>query len=574
VRRVPLFAVMVALVGAVVAASLWTMKRADAGALRDIRAAQGRLAQESANALHTVLDSLDRDTRLLATLASGSRRQPIGTASQDRAILDAFQALAIVVPHYRTVALFHAGRAPIIAVDPTEEPARIVPGLVAASQKVADTAVETQRPARSGPLTLAPGRSFYLFAAPAGVGEAVVTTTDAPVMLEAASRRPTDGGGLIVLDPSGAVWIGCEHQDRCRLIPAGSPEAEAVSRTIQAGTRDSLAAAPPAAAQAGIPSRAIVGLPSRVESPLGTWSIVAVVPATDLDVKQRGFFWLLVVTSAGVAGAMLAVGTLMLRQHANAAELRARLQAAEEVARLQRQLIRAEKLVTVGVLSAGIAHEIGTPLAVVRGRAEHMLERRSSARDAEDLSAVVDGIDRISSKIRQVLEFSRDQPVTVGRTEVRPAIGRALGLLEWRLARKNVAVQVDAAPELPPLAATADQLEQVLVNLVMNACDASSAGSDVRISVGPDAARSDRLRLEIADRGSGIPSHHLNAVFDPYFTTKRRDEGTGLGLAIVSQIVRNHHGEITLRSAVGQGTVATVLWPIAETPIERSEHVA
>src|SRR6185503_5069946 len=103
------------------------------------------------------------------------------------------------------------------------------------------------------------------------------------------------------------------------------------------------------------------------------------------------------------------------------------------------------------------------------------------------------------------------------------------------------------------------------------ACDASAPGGRVRVVVRPDGARPGWLRLEVVDRGGGIPPHHLNAVFDPYFTTKKRGEGTGLGLAIVSQIVRNHHGEITLRSAVGQGTVATVFWPTAAVNLERSE---
>ncbi len=565
---------MLGLVGAVVAASLWTMKRADRQALSEIRLAQGRLAQETASALHAFLDSLDRDTRLLAALASGTRRQPIGHASQDRAILDAFQALAIVVPHYRSIALFDQGGEPIVALDPTEDKTRIVPGLVAASRALAAAAGTRRLPERAGPLTLAPRRSFYLFSSPAGAGEAVVATSDAAVMLEAVSRRPTDAGGLLLIDPSGAVWIGCEQQARCRLIAPRSAAAEAVTATIEAGLRGTLTIAPPAAEAAGVPRRAIVGAPARVDSPLGSWSVIGLAPATDLDVKQRAFFWQLVMTSAGVFAAMLAVGIFILRQHAQAAELKARLQAAEEVARLQRQLIRAEKLVTVGVLSAGIAHEIGTPLAVVRGRAEHMLERRATGRDADDLSAVVAGIDRISSKIRQVLEFSREQPVTLRRTEVGPAIARVVELLEWRAAKKNVTVQVEAAAGLPPLAATADQFEQVLVNLLLNACDASRAGGTVRVVASRDAGRPDRLRIEVIDLGAGIPPHHLNAVFDPYFTTKKRGEGTGLGLAIVSQIVRNHQGEIALRSAVGEGTAAVVSWPLAAHPAERRDKVS
>jgi signal transduction histidine kinase len=264
---------------------------------------------------------------------------------------------------------------------------------------------------------------------------------------------------------------------------------------------------------------------------------------------------------------MLTVGLLILRQHATAAALGVRLRAAEEVASLQRQLVRAEKLVTVGVLSAGIAHDIGTPLSVVRGRAEHMLERVRDRRDVEALRAVVGEIDHISSTIRQVLAFSRDQPVDLAAVDARLAVERARELLEWHLAAKHVAVEVAGPFELPPLAAASDQFEQVAVNLLRNACDASPRGSRVLVTLARDPLHDDRLRVEIRDRGVGIPPEHLNAVFDPYFTTKQRGEGTGLGLAVVWQIVRNHRGEISLKSELGVGTTATVSWPIAEPAV-------
>ena len=565
---------MIALVAAVLAASLWTMRRANHAALRELRATQSKLAQETATALHGYLDSFDRDTRLLATLAIGTREQPIDARAQDDAILDAFQALATVVPHYRTIALFHAGRRPIVAVDPTEDRTRVAPALVAGSEALAREATGAGRTARSGPLTLAGGRSFYLYAAPAGPEEAVVVTSDAALMLEAVSLRPTDVHGLVIVDPRGDAWIGCERRERCRLVPAGSDDAAELMQTIDVGTRDQPLTAHPGAARLGLPARVIVDVPPPMVSPLGTWSVAVVAAAADLDVRQRGFLWQLIMTSAGVAIAMLAVGVLILRQHSNAAALRERLHAAEEVARLQRQLVRAEKLVTVGVLSAGIAHDIGTPLAVVRGRAEHMLERRLGRRDVDDLRAVVAEIDRISSTIRQVLEFSREQPVTVGRTDARAAIARSLELLEWRLVGKHVTVDVEAPAELPALAAAADQLEQVLVNVLLNACDASRTGGVIDVKVARAERQDDRLRIEVTDRGGGIPPHQLNAVFDPYFTTKKRGEGTGLGLAIAWQIVRSHRGEISLRSAVGVGTVATVTWPIAVEHHAGREQVA
>ena len=564
---------MIALVGAVLTASVWTMHRAGRAALHEFQAAQARLAQDTATSLHEYLDSFERDARLLAKLASGTRKQSIGERAQADVILDAFQALAIIVPHYRTIALFHARRAPVVAVDPSEDLTRVAPALVAASHTLAAKAIALGKPVHTGPLTVEKGRSFYLYAAPVDDTEAVVVSADAALMLEAVSRRGADAHGLIVIDPSGAAWIGCERRERCRLVPAGSDDAAELMTTIVAGTRDERIAPHPGVTRLGLPPRVVVGLATPTLSPLGAWSVVEIAPAAGLDAHERAFLWQLVMTSAGVIIAMLAVGLLILRQHASAAALRERLQAAEEVARLQRQLVRAEKLVTVGVLAAGIAHEIGTPLAVVRGRAEHMLERRPGARDAEDLHAVVGEIDRISSTIRQVLDFSREQPVAVRKTDARAALARALELLEWRLAGKHVRVDVTAPPELPPLAAAPDQLEQVLLNLLLNACDASPPDGEIRVAVRPDKG-GDRMQIEVADRGIGIPAHHLNAVFDPYFTTKKRGDGTGLGLAIVWRIVRAHRGEIALHSTRGTGTVATVSWPTAAADEESKVRVA
>jgi signal transduction histidine kinase len=561
---------MVALVAAVPAASLLTMKRANRVALRELREGEGRLAQNTASSLHGYLESFDRDTRLLANMATGMRNHPIDARAQDDAILQGFQALVTVVPHYRTIALFHDGRRRIVAIDPTEDPARTGPALIDASEKLAARTSSAAGPGRDGPIALGNDRFFYLYAAPAGPGETVVVTSDAAMMLDAVIHRPTDGRGLVLVDPAGAIWIGCDQIQQCRPVPVGSPDGRQIMEVIDRGTRGESVATHPGLARLGLPSRVIVGVSPRVSSPLGSWAVVALAAATDFDLRQRGLLWELVLISAVVAVAILAVGLLILRQHANAAGLRARLQAAEQVARLQRQLVRAEKLVTVGVLSAGIAHEIGTPLAVVRGRAETMLERGCQQRQVEDLRAIVSEIDRISSTIRQVLDFSRDQPAKLGETDPHTAIERALDLLAWRLKRKRLLVDVDVAADVPMLAAAADQFEQVLVNLLLNACDASRSGTAIRVAVMRDEGRPDQLRIEVADRGTGIPQHQLNAVFDPYFTTKKRGEGTGLGLAIVGRIVRSHRGEISLRSTVGIGTVATVTWPVADGTPQRS----
>jgi len=232
-----------------------------------------------------------------------------------------------------------------------------------------------------------------------------------------------------------------------------------------------------------------------------------------------------------------------------------------ELRNLENQLVRAEKLITVGVLSAGIAHEIGSPLAVIRGRAEQVLRAIDEHSRGEDLRVIIKHIDNISSTIRQVLDFSRRQPAQRQAVALDGVVQRACALLQWKSEAKKLSVDVALDPDLPLLAADPDQLQQVLVNLLLNGCDASEAGGRLLVRARP--TRDGLVQIEVVDRGCGIAPEHLHTVFDPFFTTKKRGEGTGLGLPIAASIVRNHGGQINLASTPGKGTTVTVLWPAA-----------
>jgi len=232
-----------------------------------------------------------------------------------------------------------------------------------------------------------------------------------------------------------------------------------------------------------------------------------------------------------------------------------------ELRSLENQLVRAEKLITVGVLSAGIAHEIGSPLAVIRGRAEQVLRAVGAGPRAAELRVIIKHIDNISSTIRQVLDFSRRQAIERQPVALEAIVERARSLLEWKSEAKHMVIEVAIEEDLPPLAADPDQLQQVFVNLLLNACDASREGD--RVLVRARVTRERLVQIEVEDRGCGIAPEHMNTVFDPFFTTKKRGEGTGLGLPIAASIVRNHGGQINLSSTPGKGTIATVLWPVA-----------
>jgi signal transduction histidine kinase len=243
-----------------------------------------------------------------------------------------------------------------------------------------------------------------------------------------------------------------------------------------------------------------------------------------------------------------------------------------EVRQLADQLLRAEKLATIGVLSAGIAHEIGTPLGVVRGRAEYILGKLGVGHpQAAGLGVIVEQIDRVSRTIRQLLDFARVKPAMVRAVALAPVARAVAELLRYEAERLKVELAIDVGEDLV-LSADPDQLQQVLVNLVMNACDACAEGGHVRIVAARDPGAApgggggepwSRVRIEVIDDGCGIREEDRLQVFDPFFTTKKRGHGTGLGLPIAAEIVRNHGAEIELQGEPGRGTRAILLWPAA-----------
>lgn len=248
-----------------------------------------------------------------------------------------------------------------------------------------------------------------------------------------------------------------------------------------------------------------------------------------------------------------------------------------ELHQLERQLLQAEKLSTVGILAAGIAHEVGTPLGVIRGRAEYLqykLDEDDPSR--ESLEIIVEQIDRVSRVIRGLLDFSREESPAIASVDLSAAVERVIELMHYELERRELEVQVDLPSSLPKLAADADEIEQVLVNLVVNASDASTEGDNLRIAARTDGSsdgEAEALTITVEDTGKGIPEERIHQVFDPFFTTKKRGKGTGLGLPIVAKIVRNHGGTIDIDSQPGEGTCVTIRWPTvaADVHLENEE---
>ncbi len=234
----------------------------------------------------------------------------------------------------------------------------------------------------------------------------------------------------------------------------------------------------------------------------------------------------------------------------------------------QRRLIQAEKSSAIGRLAAGLAHEVGTPLNIISGRAEYLLEMVGDHPEVtQGLRVIVQQIDRISALIRQLLDFSREHTAVRGRVDLAEVLQAVLPLLQGPLGKHRIQMEVRVPEDLPPVRADFNQLQQVFINLLMNSIDAIAMRPDSppqggRIVIDVQGGQGAReVRVAIEDDGHGIREEHLDKVFDPFFSTKDVGAGTGLGLAVVYGIVTDHGGTIDVSSEWGRGTTVTFTLP-------------
>jgi two-component system, NtrC family, sensor kinase len=228
---------------------------------------------------------------------------------------------------------------------------------------------------------------------------------------------------------------------------------------------------------------------------------------------------------------------------------------------LERQLRQAETLAVAGKLATAFAHEVGTPLNIISGRAEVLLrELPPDDPRRADLTAIVAQIDRISAIIHSLLDVVRPQKPVFEAVRLRDVVDGLLPLIEHAAKRDGVRLTTDIPEALPPILADHGQLQRVLINLLVNAIEAVSPDGVVHL----DAHAAERggrhgVAVAVADTGPGIPVEHRSAIFKPFFTTKPRGKGTGLGLAICRDIVKEHHGEIGIE-APDAGGATFVVW--------------
>jgi two-component system sensor histidine kinase HydH len=235
-----------------------------------------------------------------------------------------------------------------------------------------------------------------------------------------------------------------------------------------------------------------------------------------------------------------------------------------EIKKLEEKVRRSEKLVAIGKLAAGVAHEIRNPLSSIRGFAQflrHALKDRPQ--DREYAETMVIEVDRIDTVVTDLLTFARPMIAERAPTDLNELVSHTVRLVQEDARSNEVTVKVDMAPDLNKIQLDADQITQALLNLLLNALQAVKNGGIINLGACKIDSADERLHLWVEDDGHGISKDNLNKIFDPFFTT--REKGTGLGLPIVHKIVENHNGEIRVESPVPgktQGCRFTIQIPI------------
>ena len=232
-----------------------------------------------------------------------------------------------------------------------------------------------------------------------------------------------------------------------------------------------------------------------------------------------------------------------------------------EVQALRREIARNQRLASIGRLAAGVAHEIRNPLSSIKGFATYFKERyRENKDDQQTANIMIQEVERLNRVVGQLLEFSR--PITISKkaTSVDTVIKDSLRLIERQATEKNLKIETDFSTIVKKIQVDTDRINQVLLNLYLNAVESMEHGGRLYVSTFVDEEKK-YLKIAVADNGAGIKKDDLSHIFDLYFTTK--PSGTGLGLAIVHNIIDAHDGKMEVESSPGNGTTVTLFFPIS-----------
>jgi PAS domain S-box-containing protein len=229
---------------------------------------------------------------------------------------------------------------------------------------------------------------------------------------------------------------------------------------------------------------------------------------------------------------------------------------------MRRQLLQADKLASLGQLSAGVAHEINNPLGLILGYAQLLIRGEPEASEKlDDLRTIEKQVRNCKKIVEDLLNFARRTETLLAEVQVNEALETVIGVIRHQLELANIRVLTEFDPHLPPILGDSQKLKQVFMNLLMNAQQAIGRNGTIQVSTAWDAHR-EVVQVVVADDGPGIPAGVRGRIFDPFFTTKPTGQGTGLGLSVSYGIIEDHEGEITAGGEEGQGAVFTIRLPL------------
>ena len=235
---------------------------------------------------------------------------------------------------------------------------------------------------------------------------------------------------------------------------------------------------------------------------------------------------------------------------------------AEELEKIQIQLLQAEKMSSLGKLAAGVAHQLNNPLGGITLFAKLLMEEYDLEEGAkEDVDRILKDAKRCRDIVKELLEFTRQTRHFIRPHDINRAIARTLFLLESQTLFHNIDIVKDLDVSLPTVSADIQQLNHLFMNVILNAAQAMKGKGRLTIT-SRSLSDGERVCIVIADTGPGIPEDHLSQIFEPFFTTKEEGKGTGLGLSLAYRIVENHGGHISAESTPGKGTTFRIELPV------------
>ncbi len=231
---------------------------------------------------------------------------------------------------------------------------------------------------------------------------------------------------------------------------------------------------------------------------------------------------------------------------------------------LEKQLIHTQKMESIGTLAAGIAHEVGNPLASISAIVQVAQRYTTDELVKEKLELVKNQVNRISKIIRDLVDFSRPSNFELQLTDINKNISEAVEITKVGVKAKDIQFELDLNANIPLLHLVADQIQQVFVNILLNAADAilESPKKDKKIIIKSELFDNDEVIITFTDNGTGISDENIPKIFEPFFTTKKEGRGTGLGLWVSYGIIKSFQGDIKVSSVRGQGTIFTIELPI------------